>query len=59
MRNLVQPPPSLHCDLCNGELRLKLIETTDKVPRANRRPARRAAPETCWVLGLTRGDGAS
>ena len=31
MRNLVQPPPSLHCDLCNGELRLKLIETTDKV----------------------------
>jgi hypothetical protein len=31
MRKLVQPPPSLHCDLCNGELRLKLIETTDKV----------------------------
>jgi len=31
MRNLVQPPPSLRCDLCNGELRLKLIETTDKV----------------------------
>ena len=31
MRNLVQPPPSLQCDLCNGELRLKLIETTDKV----------------------------
>ena len=26
MRNLVQPPPSLHCDHCNGELRLKLIE---------------------------------
>jgi hypothetical protein len=31
MRKLVQPPPSLHCDLCNGELRLKLIETTDRV----------------------------
>jgi hypothetical protein len=29
MRNLVQPPPSLHCDLCNGELRIKLIETAD------------------------------
>jgi C4-type Zn-finger protein len=26
MRNLVQPPPSLHCKLCHGELRLKLIE---------------------------------
>ena len=26
MRNLVQPPPSSHCDLCHGELRLKLIE---------------------------------
>jgi len=30
MRNLVQPPPSLHCDLCNGELRLKLIEAADR-----------------------------
>ena len=27
MRNLVQPPPSSHCDLCHGELRLKLIES--------------------------------
>ncbi len=26
MRNLVEPPPSLHCDLCHGELRLKQIE---------------------------------
>jgi len=26
MRNLVQPPPSLHCDLCHGKLRLKQIE---------------------------------
>jgi hypothetical protein len=26
MRNLVQPPPSMHCDLCDGELRLKLIK---------------------------------
>jgi len=26
MRNRVQPH-SLHCDLCNGELRIKLIET--------------------------------
>ena len=25
MRELVEPPPSLHCDLCGGELRLKLI----------------------------------
>jgi len=31
MRNLVQPPPSLHCDLCNGELRLKLIEPANPV----------------------------
>jgi C4-type Zn-finger protein len=31
MRNLVQPPPSLHCDLCNGELRLKLIEPANSV----------------------------
>ena len=22
MRTLVQPPPSLHCDFCHGELRL-------------------------------------
>jgi predicted metalloprotease len=26
MRNLVQPPPSTHCDLCNGELQLKTLE---------------------------------
>jgi len=31
MRNLVQPPPSLHCDHCNGELRLKLIEPANSV----------------------------
>ena len=29
MRTLVQPPPSTHCDLCGGELRLKLIEPAD------------------------------
>jgi hypothetical protein len=29
MRNLVQPPPSQHCDLCDGELRLKLIKPVD------------------------------
>ena len=27
MRNLVEPPPSSHCNLCHGELLLKLIET--------------------------------
>ena len=26
MRNLVQPPPSLHCNHCDGELRLKRVE---------------------------------
>jgi hypothetical protein len=26
MRTLVQPPPSLHCDLCHGEIRLKQID---------------------------------
>ena len=26
MRALVQPPPSLHCDLCQGELRFKRID---------------------------------
>jgi hypothetical protein len=31
MRNLVQPPPSLHCDLCDGDLRLKLIEPANPV----------------------------
>jgi len=29
MRNLVQPPPSVHCELCGGELRLKLIEASN------------------------------
>ena len=27
MRTLVQPPPSSHCDLCGGELRLKKVES--------------------------------
>jgi len=31
MRNLVQPPPSMHCDLCDGELRFKLIKPDDPV----------------------------
>lgn len=26
MRTLVQPPPSLRCDLCQGELRFKRID---------------------------------
>jgi hypothetical protein len=30
MRNLVQPPPTSHCDLCHGELRLKRVEPTDE-----------------------------
>ena len=30
MRNLVQPPPTLHCDLCHAELRLKQVEPTDE-----------------------------
>jgi hypothetical protein len=25
MRTIVQPPRSLHCDLCHGELRLKQL----------------------------------
>ncbi len=29
MRNLVQPPPSMHCELCYGELRFKQIEPDD------------------------------
>jgi hypothetical protein len=28
MRTLVQPPPSSHCNLCGGELRLKKIESS-------------------------------
>jgi hypothetical protein len=31
MRNLVQPLPSLHCVLCDGELRFKQIESDDPV----------------------------
>ena len=31
MRNLVQPPPSLHCELCDGELRFKRIESDDPI----------------------------
>ena len=30
MRTLVEPPPSTHCDLCGGELRLKLIESANR-----------------------------
>jgi hypothetical protein len=29
MRTLVEPPPSSHCDLCGGELRLKLTESAN------------------------------
>jgi hypothetical protein len=31
MRNLVQPPPSMHCELCYGELRFKLSEPDDPI----------------------------
>ena len=31
MRNLVQPPPSIHCERCDGELRFKRIEPDDPV----------------------------
>ena len=30
MRTLVEPPPSSHCHLCGGELRLKLIESANR-----------------------------
>jgi len=30
MRNLVQPPPSQHCNLCDGELLLKRIEVANR-----------------------------
>jgi uncharacterized protein with PIN domain len=30
MRTLVQPPPSTHCDLCGGELRLKRVEPANR-----------------------------
>jgi hypothetical protein len=29
MRTLIQPPPSTHCDLCGGELRLKQVESAN------------------------------
>jgi hypothetical protein len=31
MRTLVQPPPSSHCMFCSGELRLKQIESANRV----------------------------
>jgi len=31
MRNLVQPPPSVRCGHCDGEVRLKRIEPADRV----------------------------
>jgi len=31
MRNLVEPPPSLHCERCHGDLRFKRIEPEDPV----------------------------
>jgi len=31
MRILVEPPPSSRCELCGGELRLKLIELANPV----------------------------
>lgn len=31
MRNLVQPLPSVRCDLCNGELLLKLIRSENLI----------------------------
>ena len=30
MRNLVEPPPSSHCRLCGGELRLKQIKAANR-----------------------------
>ena len=30
MRTLVKPPPSTHCELCGGELRLKLVEPVNR-----------------------------
>jgi hypothetical protein len=32
MRALVQPPPCSRCDLCGGELLLKLIERASLIP---------------------------
>ena len=30
MRTLVEPPPSSRCELCGGELRLKVIEPANR-----------------------------
>jgi uncharacterized protein with PIN domain len=30
MRTVTQPPPSSRCELCGGELRLKLIEPANR-----------------------------
>ena len=30
MRTLVEPPPTSRCDLCGGELRLKLVEPANR-----------------------------
>jgi hypothetical protein len=30
VRTLVEPPPSSHCDVCGGELRLKRIESSNR-----------------------------
>lgn len=30
MRTLVEPPPSSRCDICGGELRLRLIESANR-----------------------------
>jgi rRNA maturation endonuclease Nob1 len=35
MRTLTQPPPKLRCDLCGGELRLKLVEPADPFEKEN------------------------
>jgi uncharacterized protein with PIN domain len=35
MRTLVEPPPSSRCDLCGGELRLKLIEANRTLDMEN------------------------
>src|SRR5271169_3337176 len=31
MRTLVQPPPSIYCELCDGELRFKMIAADGEV----------------------------
>jgi uncharacterized protein with PIN domain len=30
MRTIVQPPPVTHCDVCGGELQLKLVESANR-----------------------------